>query len=126
MSQPPAESSPILPPPAQGSPQPGQPYAAGQPYPPPGYPAYVPYQAPYNTYAILSLVLGVAVLPPLGIFFGYKARRQIAQTGEQGAELATAGIVVGWILTGIMGTFLLIWLGMVLFLFGGMAAGSAT
>jgi UPF0716 family protein affecting phage T7 exclusion len=54
---------------------------------------------PYNVLAILSLVLGIMVLPPLGIYFGHKAQAQIAQTGERGVELAKAGVVVGWILT---------------------------
>ena len=98
---------PAAPPPAhQGHPaQPGQ---AG--YPPYPYPPYV-YSPPINVYAILALVLAVAVLPPLGIYFGHKAKAQIAQTGERGVELATAGLVVGWVLTAIFGVFLLIWCG---------------
>ena len=67
-------------------------------------PGYVWYQPPpYNTLAILALVLGVMVLPPLGIYFGHKAQEQIAQTGERGVELAKAGVVVGWILTSLYG-----------------------
>jgi hypothetical protein len=62
-----------------------------------------------NMYAILSLVLAVFVLPPLGIYFGYKAKQQIAQTGERGVELATAGIVVGWVFTAIFVLFFAIW-----------------
>jgi len=82
--------------------------------PPPGYPPpYPPYPYPYsrptNTYAILALVLGLLVFPPLGIYFGHKAKEQIAQTGESGVELATAGIVVGWIFSAIYVAFILIW-----------------
>jgi hypothetical protein len=33
-------------------------------------PPYQPYPPPYNVYAILSLVLALFVLPPLGIYFG--------------------------------------------------------
>jgi hypothetical protein len=62
-------------------------------------------------YAILSLVFAVAVFPPLGIYFGYKAKAQIAQTGERGVELATAGLVVGWIFSSIYGLFILLWCG---------------
>jgi hypothetical protein len=61
-----------------------------------------------NTYAILSLVLGVAVLPPLGIYFGQQARKQIAVTGERGSELATAGIVIGWVLSSIFAASILL------------------
>jgi hypothetical protein len=51
--------------------------------------------------------LAVFVLPPLGVYFGYVARRQIRETGERGIELAQAAIVAGWILTGLMGIGLL-------------------
>ncbi len=59
------------------------------PQPPPPYP-YVPYPPPFNTYAILSLVFALFVFAPLGIYFGKVAKRQIAQTGERGIELAGA------------------------------------
>lgn len=81
----------------------------------PPYPGYPPYPPPYmylpsmNVYAILSLVFAAMVFPPVGVFLGYKARKQIAQTGERGSELATAGIVVGWILTCLYGLFFVIW-----------------
>lgn len=59
-----------------------------------------------NTMAIVSIACAVGsfvVLPVigsiLGIVFGYRARREIADSGgvEGGGALATAGIVVGWI-----------------------------
>ncbi|WBB82306.1 DUF4190 domain-containing protein [Micromonospora sp. WMMD882] len=81
---------------------------------------YHPQYAPFNTYAILALVFGVMVFPPLGIYFGNRARREIAQTGERGGELATAGIVVGWIFTILYGVLLLVWCGLA----GTMLAGS--
>ena len=88
-----------------------------QPYPPP---------PPYNTYAILSLVLALFVLPPLGIYFGRKARQEIARTGERGAELATAGIVCGWVLTATFGVFMVIWcVGAVLWM-GAFSAATTT
>ncbi len=72
------------------------------------------YQAapPFNTYAILSIIFAVAVLPPLGIYFGKKAKAEIQRTGERGIEMATAGIITGWILTSVMGLFLIVWCGM--------------
>ncbi|WP_020521778.1 DUF4190 domain-containing protein [Catelliglobosispora koreensis] len=86
-------TSPQPVPPEQPPPPPPGPYA-------PQYGGY-PYAPPFNTYAILALVLAIAVLPPLGIYFGYKAKEQIAATGERGVELATAAIVIGWVLTSI-------------------------
>lgn len=81
---------------------------------PPGHPPYPPYAyPPINMYAILALVFGAMVFPPLGIYFGGKAKKQIAQTGERGVELATAGLVVGWIFTAIYGLFVLVWCGVV-------------
>jgi hypothetical protein len=91
------------------------PYNPPYPPPPPGYPGYPgyppPYQPPYNTFAILSLVFAVFVFPPLGIFFGYKAKQQIAVSGERGLELATAGLITGWVLTSIYALFLIIFCG---------------
>jgi hypothetical protein len=87
----------------------------------PPYPA--PYPPPVNTYAILATVFAFVVFPPLGIYFGYKAREQIAQTGERGSELATVGIVAGWILTILQAVFVVIWLGFFLTFFSAFAHG---
>ncbi|NUR71256.1 MAG: DUF4190 domain-containing protein [Hamadaea sp.] len=73
-----------------------QPYSA-QPY------AQQPYaqpSAPTNTMAILSLVFAF-VFAPLAIVFGHMAKKQIKQTGEGGDGLATAGMVIGYIFTGL-------------------------
>jgi hypothetical protein len=51
-----------------------------------------------NTMAILSLVFAF-VFAPLGIVFGAMARKQIASTGEDGAGLAKAGLILGVIFT---------------------------
>lgn len=49
--------------------------------------------------AIWSLVLSILTLGGLGsiagIFLGISARRRIAMTGERGAGLAIAGIIIG-------------------------------
>jgi hypothetical protein len=50
--------------------------------------------------AILSLVFAF-VFAPVGIVLGHLARRQIRQTGEQGSGLATAGLVLSYIFTGL-------------------------
>ena len=55
-----------------------------------------------NTYAIVSLVLGLVAMPLTSIpalIFGYKAKNQIDASGgaEEGRGLAIAGIVLGWV-----------------------------
>ena len=56
-----------------------------------------------NALAIASLVCGAAqlMLWPLAtipaVVLGHVARRQIRRTGEQGAGLALAGLILGWI-----------------------------
>ena len=55
-----------------------------------------------NELAIASLACGLAqfmsgpVLAIPAIVFGHVARRQIKRTGEQGADLALAGVILGW------------------------------
>jgi len=50
--------------------------------------------------AILSLVFAF-VFSPIGIVFGHLAKKQIRESGEEGDGLATAGLVVSYIFTGI-------------------------
>ncbi len=99
-----------------------QPYAA-QPYPQQAYPqqAYpgVPAQ-PTNTLAIVALISGIAgftFVPLLGsivaIITGHMAKRQVAETGEQGRGMAVAGLVMGYAVVG---------LGLALLVFGVLAA----
>jgi len=86
-------------------------------YPPPGPPgpAYHPapsgYPPPYgypprgtNTMAILALVFAF-VFSPAAIVLGHVARRQIRQTGEDGDAMALAGLIAGYIFTGLMVLF---------------------
>lgn len=110
-SAPPVPAYPPAGPPGYAYPPPGYAYPPpGHVYPPPPY-GYV--VAPsYNTYAILAVVFAFAVFAPLGIFFGYKARDQIARTGERGIELAKVGIIGGWVLTCVQGAFLIVWCGL--------------
>ncbi|MFC7546193.1 DUF4190 domain-containing protein [Plantactinospora sp. GCM10030261] len=51
-----------------------------------------------NTMAILSLVFAF-VFSPLGIVFGHIAKNQIARTGQDGAGLAKAGLILGYVFT---------------------------
>jgi Domain of unknown function (DUF4190) len=110
--------------PGSGAPQyppAGQPYEQFTPSPY-GQPQYVAYgsQTRTNGLAIASLVCSLAGLvtcisAPIGVVLGHVAKRQIRQTGEQGEGLASAGLVVGYILTvlGVLGV--IIWFGIVVF-----------
>jgi len=113
--QPPVSGQPYGQPPVSGQPygQPttGQPYGQPAPYQQqpqqaygygaPGYgtPGYVPV-ASTNVMAILALVFAF-VFSPAAIVLGHLAKKQIRQTGEQGEGLATAGLWLGYIFTGI-------------------------
>jgi hypothetical protein len=103
-------------------------YPPPDPPPPPDDPvppAYHPYQQPIYAYghpapnrptdglAIASLavscasVLGICaygiggLLGIVGAALGHAARRRIARSGEQGAGMALAGIIVGWIMAAV-------------------------
>ena len=74
-----------------------------QPYQPAGYvqPAYTaPASATTNTMAILALVFAF-IFAPLAIVFGHIGKKQIRERGEGGEGLATAGLVLGYIFTGL-------------------------
>jgi hypothetical protein len=69
----------------------------------PAQPPFVPPAAKTNGLAIASLACGLSqfVLGPLptipAIVLGHLARGQIRRTGEQGAGLALAGLILGWV-----------------------------
>lgn len=50
--------------------------------------------------AILSLVMAF-FFAPAAIVLGHIAKKQIRETGEQGSGLATAGLVLGYVFTGL-------------------------
>ena len=85
--------------PARAAGQPPQPY----PYPPQGYPGY-PLSQRTNGMAIAAMICGIAqffgfwllgTIP--AVVLGHIARRQIRQTGEQGAGMALAGLILGYV-----------------------------
>lgn len=97
--------------PSYGQPYGGQPQHPqwGQqppPYPPqPPYGQYGPPGEPPrprgggpNVLAILSLVFAF-VFAPAGIVLGHLAKRQIRQTGEEGDQLATWGLILSYVFT---------------------------
>jgi peptidyl-prolyl cis-trans isomerase B (cyclophilin B) len=55
-------------------------------------------QRPTNGTAIAALICAIAVAPA-GIILGYMARSQIKRTGEAGGGMATAALIIGWVLT---------------------------
>ena len=80
---------------------PQQGYAQGG-YTQQGY-AYAP-AAPNNTMALVSLIAGIGGLTLLpfiasivAVITGHIAKKQIAETGENGSGLATGGLVTGYI-----------------------------
>ena len=83
----------------------------GQPAPPPGYyPAYPAYPPPRptNSMAVVALVSAL-VFAPLGIVFGHIALSQIRRSGEEGHGLAIAGLVIGYIFTGLFVVGIVFW-----------------
>jgi Domain of unknown function (DUF4190) len=89
----------------QQQPQPQYPYQQqqqqpqyqypAQGYPPPGY-APPSTAGTTNTMAILSLVFAF-VFWPAGIVLGHMAKKQIRERNEEGAGLATAGLIISYI-----------------------------
>jgi hypothetical protein len=59
--------------------------------------------------AILALVFAF-IFSPAAIVLGHIAKKQIRQTGEQGEGLATAGLWLGYIFTGLYVAFCALWL----------------
>lgn len=93
---PPVPSSPATPPY-------GQPYSA-QPTSPYGYAAAA--APPQNSMALVSMILSLVglvswITAPVGAILGHIAMKQIRQTGESGEGMAKAGIIIGWIITGL-------------------------
>lgn len=86
----------------QQHPQWGQqpPYAPQPPYGQYGPPGQGPRPGGTNVLAILSLVFAF-VFAPAGIVCGHLAKRQIRQTGEDGDQLATWGLILSYIFTAI-------------------------
>ena len=64
-------------------------------------PGYVIAAAPTNGLAIASMIISILGFGPIGAIMGHIARRQIRERGEQGDGFALAGIIVGWVTTGI-------------------------
>jgi hypothetical protein len=98
-------NTPTPPPAAPDSPVPsGEPQYAAPAYAqaPGGY--YAAPSTPTNVLAVVSMIssiLGFFAIPIVGsiagVVMGHIARKQIVQTGEQGAGMAKAGLIVGYV-----------------------------
>ncbi|GAA2521065.1 DUF4190 domain-containing protein [Pilimelia columellifera] len=97
--------------------QPSAPYGQPSPYGPPGYPGgaapygYLPQYPPRpnNSMAIAALIVSATgvialscsgvggLLGAVGAILGHVSSRQIQERGEDGAGVAKAAIIVGWI-----------------------------
>jgi Domain of unknown function (DUF4190) len=83
--------------------------------PPQPYTPAAAYSAPrYNAWAIVSIsfavstAIGTCGLGGLvAVITGHIARQQIKRTGESGASLALAGLVVGYVAMGLFALFIL-------------------
>jgi hypothetical protein len=92
------------------SPPPGPPYyEARQTYAPPYAGPWPPYPPapPANRLAVAALVCGIAQFMVVVTFLpaiicGHIARRQIRRTGEDGDELARAGLILGYVGAGLV------------------------
>jgi hypothetical protein len=96
----------------------------------PAYPTYG-YQTPMvvaaaprtNPLAIASLVCSLTgfvmcgVPSLVGAILGHVARKQIRERGEDGAGMALAGIITGWIIFGLMLLFGIFYVGVIVYAF---------
>ncbi|MFZ2964900.1 MAG: DUF4190 domain-containing protein [Rhodoglobus sp.] len=70
-------------------------------------PTPAPAAAPTNVLAIISLIAAF-VIAPVGIILGFIAQNQIKTSGEGGAGLAKAGIILGIVFTVLYVLFIII------------------
>lgn len=88
-------------------PPPGEPPdpAGTGPQPPYGYPYPPPRRTNGNALASMVVSLAGLVTCPLlggiGVYLGYRARDEMARSGEEGDGMALAGIIVGWVGIGV-------------------------
>ena len=112
--------------PAYQQPQSPYPYPQQpQPYPQAYSPQPMTSGGQTNVMAILSLVFAF-VFAPLAIVFGHIAKKQIRERSEDGDGLATAGLVLGYIFTGISLAFCAFWIIAFVLLAGAGSTGAGT
>ncbi|TWP49275.1 DUF4190 domain-containing protein [Lentzea tibetensis] len=72
-------------------------------------PPYYPPPRRTNTLAIISLVM-LFFFAPASIVLGVMARNEIKRTGEDGWGMATAGLIVGIVLTALTALIFIAWI----------------
>ncbi|MFD0203962.1 MULTISPECIES: DUF4190 domain-containing protein [Saccharothrix] len=78
-------------------------------------PGYYPPPRGTNGMAIAALITAF-LFSPAGIVLGVVARKQIRRTGEEGWGMATAGLIIGvvltvlWVLAVVLWVVLVVWL----------------
>jgi hypothetical protein len=94
------------------------------PGPPPGHQIAVYPARPYNTWAIVSACFAVSTVIGtwcfggiIAVIAGHVARSQIKRTGEAGANLALAGLIVGYVSIGLFFLFIIGYLFLFVFIF---------
>ena len=81
-----------------------------------------------NNAALAAMIVSLAsfVTCPLiglvGVYLGLRAKREIRANGEDGDGMATAGVVVGWVSTGVAVLVILTWAFIVAFALGAAVA----
>lgn len=102
------------------------------PAPPPGTGYAAPVSRPYNPWAIVSIsfaastVIGAWCFGGLiAVITGHVARQQIKTSGEAGANLALAGLIVGYVAIGLTLLFIAAYIAFFVFIFA-FAATHAT
>jgi hypothetical protein len=114
----------------QGYQQPGYEYPQQAAYPSYGYGApVVAAPAPTNGLAIASLVCSLAgiltcgVVSIVGAILGHVSRKQIRERGDGGDGMALAGIIVGWVITGLYAAFWVFYLIVIVAVFSSASNG---
>ncbi|KXO96968.1 Uncharacterised protein (plasmid) [Tsukamurella tyrosinosolvens] len=100
---------------------PAQPYPAYQPYP--GYPPPQGLQDPDQAMGIVGLILSVLGCYPVGLLVSWIAHRQSRDRGYKNT-LATVGMIIGGVFTGLTLLAVLAYGGLFLLMF--LIAGSGT
>ncbi|MFE9743383.1 DUF4190 domain-containing protein [Saccharothrix saharensis] len=86
--------------------------------PPYQHPGYYPPAQPRQTNGMAIAALITAFLfSPAGIVLGIVARKQIRRTGEDGWGMATAGLIVGVVLTVLWLLAIVLWVVLVVWLY---------
>ncbi|MBK0419741.1 DUF4190 domain-containing protein [Leucobacter sp. CSA1] len=117
--QPPVPPRPGSQPPSYAAPQAPGSQAHQPPRPPQGPTPARPPQASQattlgatNTFAFLAILFGF-IFPILGIIFGHMGLGQVKRTGDAGRGLALTGLIVGYVFTGLLLLFWVLYFGFI-------------